>query len=73
MDQSERAAENLLSRTDIAVDERIPWVYRQVLGRLPSDRETALVRDYVGDTDDAARWTLVYQTLFQSVDFRFVY
>ena len=70
--QSEAAAERLLSQTELSMPQRIQLAYEEVLGRLPNEREAELATRFVGDSFDADRWGMLYQTLFQSLDFRFV-
>ena len=72
MDQATAAAKQLLALADRNVDERIARAYRQVLGRLPSEREATLARQFLGNSREASRWALFYQTLFQSLDFRYL-
>ena len=79
LDDCEQALKKLTGRTfhGNGVLWRKWWrehraAYREVLGRPPSDREAQLARQFVGGSDDADRWALLYQTLFQSLDFRFV-
>ena len=72
MRQSEAAAERLLSQKDVNSLQRINQAYEQVLGRLPNEREANLAARFVGDSAEPARWGLLYQTLFQSLDFRYL-
>ena len=72
MNQSAAAAERLLSREELTSLQRIHRVYEQVLGRLPNEREADLAARFVGDSSSADRWGLFYQTLFQSLDFRYL-
>jgi len=72
MKQSAAAAERLLSQEDLKSLQRINHAYEQVLGRLPSEREADLAARFVGDSAEPARWGLLYQTLFQSLDFRYL-
>lgn len=70
--QTRQAAARLLADNDISPEMRIDQAYLQVLGRKPTDRERYLAEDFLGPVDDAGRWSLLYQTLFQSLDFRYV-
>ena len=72
IEQAEAAATRLLEQRELDLDSRIRHAYRQVLGRFPSPREAELVRDFVRSGRDAHRWGLLYQMLFQSLDFRYV-
>ena len=70
--QSAAAAQRLLSQQGATSQQRIRQAYEEVLGRLPNERETELASGFVGDTADASRWGLLYQVLFQSLDFRYL-
>jgi hypothetical protein len=72
MKQSQAAAEKLLSQEGGSKPQRLHIAYEQVLGRLPSEREAELAAHFVGDNMQPERWGLLYQTLFQSLDFRYV-
>ena len=72
MQQAAAAAERLLAAGEMSVDERVVEVYRQVVGRVPSGVEAELARKFIGNSEEAARWGLLYHTLFQSLDFRFL-
>jgi hypothetical protein len=74
--QSRWAAERLWNELPTATDEqRIERAYRLVLGRRPRAAEMRLGLEYVGEADASTRldiWGELYQTLFASVDFRYV-
>ena len=72
MNQCQAAAEHLLSRQDLTASARIGHAYEQVLGRLPNAREMELAKNFVGEETEPMRWALLYQTLFQSLDFRYL-
>lgn len=72
IEQSKEAAQILLQRSELTTDERVERAYLQVVGRKPSARETRLAADFVGDSDEPGRWQLLYQTLIQSIDFRYL-
>ena len=66
-----RAAADRLSReTTWTTEQRIMWVFRAVLGRPPLPGEATLSKEFVGGDD--ARWSMLFQTLFQTLDFRYV-
>lgn len=74
IEQSRLAAKRLLAETSDP-DSRIINAYRSVLGRLPSDGEHALIQSYLKDgqnTDPVDTWTTVFQSLFGSIDFRYL-
>ena len=74
--QARLAAENL--RKNVAPDarDRIDYAYIQVLGRPPSSQERAVAVDLLGsagnDGGELARWAMLYQVLFQCIDFRYL-
>ena len=70
--QTKQAATRLLSEDTKELDARIEHCYQQVLGRLPSNNERQLAVRFVAEDRDGDRWSLLYQTLFQSLDFRYV-
>ena len=57
--------------------ERINLAYRETLGRLPGEQEQKLASAFVssssGSQDEQMdRWAQFYQSLFGSLDFRYV-
>lgn len=72
IEQSKAAAEALLQRSELTKKERINQAYLQVVGRNPSTREFELAARFLGDSNKIGRWQLLYQTLFQSIDFRYL-
>lgn len=72
IEQSQAAAGELLKRSELTTDERISHAYLQIVGRTPSDRESTLAARFIGDSDEVSRWQLLYQTLIQSIDFRYL-
>lgn len=76
IEQSQRAAEELLSRTGLSDRERIELAYLEVLGREPSEKEGAVAVELVSDTGenevDPVRWSMLYQVLFQCLEFRYL-
>lgn len=52
---------------------RLNWLSLSILGRYPHSDETRLFDEFLdGDSDSLDRWTSICQTLFASLDFRFV-
>jgi len=72
IEQSKAAAEIVLQQSELTRDERVNRAYLQVVGRKPSAGELSLARRFVGDSDEVGRWQLLYQTLIQSIDFRYL-
>lgn len=71
-EQSVAAAERCLSQTELTTLQRIDIAYEEVLGRLPTEGEAVIAARFIGDSSEAARWGMLYQTLFESIDFRFL-
>ena len=80
---SRKAAERLLSSAAAGaanVDGLVGQVYRETLGREPTEREARLAKDFVavseGESETAAKrqenWALFMQALFASADFRYL-
>lgn len=70
--QAKHAAEKLLG--DAANDDaRISRLYRQTLGREPTDGERTVATKFLQNRSDAKdAWTKLYHAIFASADFRFV-
>ena len=72
VEQTREAAERLLTDNKSDTMSKIERAYLQVLGRQPAEREFELAIHFIGDAGtDVERWSLLYQTLFQSLDFRY--
>ncbi len=86
IEQSRSAANRLVGRMNEPDQEtgrgqwdtpsRVRQAYRQVLGRDPGSKEMAIAVDFIEsaseDDDRLASWAMLYQTLFQSIDFRYL-
>ncbi len=74
IDQATKAAEKSLSLEDLDVVGRIDLAYRQIVGRPPSKVETEIALDLIAasDNNDLRQLALLYQVLFQCVDFRYL-
>ncbi len=71
LEQSKAATARLLAGTK--ADERILRAYRLTLGREPTSGEVAVTRKFLAiRPDENAAWTLLFQALFASADFRYV-
>ncbi len=71
VEQSRQAAARLLA--EVHDDEgRIERLYRLALGRLPDDRERQVARRFLRGRagEPAAAWSILFQALFASADFR---
>ena len=73
VERAEAAAARLLSET-ASHDERIIRAYRLTLGREPTNRERHSVSVFLGESDSPTEkdWSLVFQALFASPDFRYL-
>ncbi|MCG8648687.1 MAG: DUF1553 domain-containing protein [Pirellulales bacterium] len=76
IEQSKRAAEKMLRETGDSIEARVRYAYQQVIGRRPDEREMAIAVDFLAaDSEDDPRdlrWAMLYQALFQSLDFRYL-
>jgi hypothetical protein len=71
--QARLAAARLLADRDAADAFRVDRAYRFAVGRPPTDGERRAVLRYVeAAADRAEAWAAVMQSLFASVEFRFV-
>ena len=77
IEKSRDAAKRLLDMKSLSEPERINLAYRETLGRLPGEQEQKLASAFVssssGSQDEQMdRWAQFYQSLFGSLDFRYV-
>ena len=74
--QARLASSNLLENSVSDTRARIHQAYLQVLGRPASDQELAVAVDLIAsagdDGADPTGWAMLYQVLFQCIDFRFL-
>jgi hypothetical protein len=74
LEKSKEAAEGLLAKVENH-EERIDAAFRTTLGRLPSEQEHRMVNEFLkdGQSDNSVEdWASVYQSLFGSIDFRYL-
>ncbi len=74
IEQSRKAAEDLLKSVDHP-EKRLDLAFLKTLGRPPSPKERALINQHLGDglaNDSVEDWASVFQTLFGSIDFRYI-
>jgi hypothetical protein len=73
MECCDRAAEQLMTRQRTTA-ESIDYVTRHVLGRSPTGQERKAIGRFVDafGGDPRTAWSMVYQSLFQSIDFRYL-
>lgn len=73
LEVASNAAKQLIRRSDLSDSQRLDFVFLQVLGRRPSVAETRLVEQLLSrSADELQGWSMLYHTLLQSVDFRFL-
>jgi hypothetical protein len=76
IEQTRRAAEKMLSSGSSSTSSRIEHAYLQMLGRRPTAEEEQITAEFLDNASDGEegkkRWAMLYQSLLQSVDFRFV-
>lgn len=79
IEQSRKAAEKLLQRQEkLNQHEQIEFVFRQTLGRRPTEGELTKTNEYLNSFELANNnskleaWSSVYHALFASLDFRYV-
>ncbi len=74
IEQAALAAERLREKPAFQREDRITEAYRQVLGRPPSETELQIALDLLGDSDNngGRELAMLYQVLFQCIDFRYV-
>jgi hypothetical protein len=78
MDQARHVAEQLLAIAEINDHERLDLLYSHALGRVPSEQDRRLVREFVSavpvpdDDERLARWTGICQAVMGSVEFRYI-
>ena len=73
MDQARSAADNLLSRAISNDSERMEFVFQSAFGRSPTSQERNLVTRTLSEERSSQRaWSLIYQSLFATFDFRYV-
>ncbi len=74
IEQSRKAAEVLLDEVT-PKEQRLERAFIKTLGRPPTEQEAALVNQHLGDglsNDSVEDWASVFQTLFGSIDFRYI-
>ncbi len=73
LEQARLAARRLLDGAELGRSERVTRAYRLTLGRAPTASESRIALDFLSETaDEEEAWTLLFQALFASIDFRYV-
>ena len=72
-DNSMDAAKKLIQDNNTDNSSKIDNAYKKVLGRMASPNERQIIQDYLmSQEDELNAWGNVFQSLFSSIDFRFV-
>ena len=74
IDQSRVAAKRLIQDRQNP-DERIELAFETTLGRAPTDKERHLIADFLSNgqkSDSVEEWASIFQSLFGSIDFRYL-
>ena len=74
IDQSRVAAKRLIQDRQNP-DERIELAFETTLGRAPTDKEWHLIADFLSNgqkSDSVEEWASIFQSLFGSIDFRYL-
>ena len=74
IDQSRVAAKRLIQDQQDP-DERIELAFETTLGRAPTDKERHLIADFLSNgqkSDSVEEWASIFQSLFGSIDFRYL-
>jgi len=76
---SEATAKRVLDLPDQTRQQRLDWLYRFAVGRLPTESEVKLCADYLNaatsdqqNIDRVEAWSVLCQTVFCSIDFRYI-
>ncbi len=77
IEKSRDAAKRLLDMKYLSEPDRINLAYRETLGRLPGEQEQKLASAFVSSSSGGPeelmdRWAQFYQSLFGSLDFRYI-
>jgi len=74
IEQSRLAAQELLKTHPGSESVGVETAYLQVLGRPPTSEEREIAIEFTSavSNDPESRWALLYQTLFESADFRYL-
>jgi len=76
---SESTAKRVLDLPDQTRQQRLDWLYRFSVGRLPTESEVKLCTNYLNaatsdqqNIDQVETWSILCQTIFCSIDFRYI-
>ena len=72
-ENSINAAKKFTQEINTDNSSKIENAYKKVLGRIPSPKEIQIIQDYLtSQKDELKAWSNIFQSLFSSIDFRFV-
>jgi len=79
VDQARLSAQRLLAEPGLSVEDRLTRAFLLTLGRPPTESERLISRRFLatdareaGTPPSEAAWSILFQTLFASIDFRYV-
>jgi hypothetical protein len=75
LEQARHAAERLLAMSGLDDRSRIEQAYQTALARMPSEGELRVALKYISETPVTERleaWAQLYQSIFASIDFRYL-
>jgi hypothetical protein len=73
LEQSRAAARRVLAGPEQNPGDRLTRAYRLTLGREPTAVERRVALEFIAKgREDEAAWTMVFQALLASIDFRYV-
>lgn len=75
IERSRKAAERLMQQTagaDVTAKQRVDLAFEWTLGRPPTADERTLAQSFVGESADVDSMSGLFQSLFSSLDFRYV-
>ena len=70
--QSRKAADRLLAESGMSIHQQIDRAFEMTLGRLPTRDERTLSAAFIGPSADIESFSGLFQSLFSSLDFRYV-
>ena len=71
--ENAKSASKTIMMSENISTSKIEEAYKIVLGRLPTAKENQIIENYLSSEEDELKaWTNIFQSLFSSIDFRFV-
>ncbi len=79
IEQARLAARRLRAHQGLSDGQRLDRAFQLALGRLPTEAESRIAREYLASRPDEGgassqerRWSVLFQTLFATIDFRYI-